>query len=83
MLLILLYAPVHALARAWQLHRLQKKKTTDIAERILIKEEKERLSALFEDLNLDFPSLLYYVMFTSRRMVMILTLIFLPNYGLF
>ena len=83
MLLILLYAPVHALARAWQLHRLQKKKNTDIAERILIKEERERLSALFEDLNLDFPSLLFYVMFTSRRMFMILTLIFLPNYGLF
>ena len=83
MLLILLYAPVHALARAWQLHRLQKKKTTDIAERILIKEERERLSALFEDLNLNFPSLLYYVMFTTRRMIMILTLIFLPNYGLF
>jgi hypothetical protein len=43
MLLILLYAPVHALARAGQLHRLQKKKHTNIAERIMIKEEKERL----------------------------------------
>lgn len=83
MLIVLLYAPIHALARAWQLHRLQKKKHKFIADRILIEEEIDRLSALFEDLKQDFPSLLFYLMFTVRRMVMILTLIFLQNYGLF
>ena len=43
MLLILCYAPFHALARAWQFSNHQKKKHTSIAERILFKEERERL----------------------------------------
>ena len=36
MLLVLCYAPFHALFRAWQLHRHQKKKFTNIAERIVL-----------------------------------------------
>jgi ribosome-associated toxin RatA of RatAB toxin-antitoxin module len=43
MLLILLYAPFHALARAWQFRNHQNKKHTNIAERILLKEEREKL----------------------------------------
>jgi hypothetical protein len=47
MLLVLLYAPIHALVRAWQLHRNLKTKTQNIAERILLNKERERLSSLF------------------------------------
>ena len=43
MLIILCYAPIHALARSLQFRNLQKKKHTSKAERILLKEETKRL----------------------------------------
>lgn len=38
---------------------------------------------LFEEFKINLPSLCFYLIFIMRRMMMVLTLIFLPNYGNF
>ena len=43
----------------------------------------EHLEELFEEFKPDLASLLYFLIFIIRRMIMILTLIFLPDYGNF
>lgn len=58
-------------------------KTDDEAEKARLKDAKEKMKELFENFKLDFASLLYYVIFTLRRMTMCATVIFLPSYGLF
>ena len=38
---------------------------------------------MFQDIKLNLPSLLYYVLFLLRRMLLVFTLIFLDNWGNF
>jgi len=46
-------------------------------------EEKERVQEIFEEFKPSLWSLLFFPLFILRRMTLVFTLMFLPNYGLF
>jgi hypothetical protein len=91
MLIVLVYAPIHAIYRAFQFDRLNKRQARAWFNSAAQEQEKneaeevikEQMQELFDGFKLNLPSLLYYLFFILRRMIMVITLILLPDYANF
>ena len=85
MLMVLAYAPFHAIYRAIQYHKLKSTPFSQMSdeEREAHVKQVQSMRELFKGVKLNRPSLLYSLIFIVRRMVMVATLIFLPLDGNF
>lgn len=85
MLVVLLCAPVYTLRLAYKGHRLITLYGPEPSEQAIRDKELEleRIKSVFEDFKQDLASMLYFPVFILRRMVLVATLVFLPDFVLF